>query len=479
MTDGVIGRRWRSAAAVSLALTVGACTTFDAVKESLIGAPADADQTAVTGFLGGVVADEPAAALAGRKVLSQGGTAADAAVAIGFALAVTLPSRAGLGGGGACLAYNPSRDGPGLGSPEAIVFTPVAPKLAVGRADRPASVPMTARGLFALHARYGKLPFETLVTPAEQLARFGTPVSRAFLRDFNLVSAPLLADPNARAVFAPGGAAPAEGSTLVQADLGGTLAQLRVAGVGDLYRGALASRFVEDADIAGGGLALSDLRNALPRTVAPLVLPAGRDSVAFLPPPADGGLAAAASFLALQANPSDLDGARARGLATAAAWRRGVADATALLASAPAGAALPALPASTTYAAVDRSGNAVVCAVTMDNLFGTGRVAPGTGVLLAASPGATTMPLLAAALAWNPKARGFRAAVGGSGQDGAAVAVAAGVANALRTGSPMSEQAPEPGRANAIACARPLPGAEETCGWATDARGNGLALGSN
>jgi len=479
VADGVIGRRRRSAAALGLALGLGACSAFDNVKDSLIGGPADANQTAVTGFLGGVVADEPAAALAGRQVLSQGGTAADAAVAIGFALAVTLPSRAGLGGGGACLAYNPLRDGPGLGSPEAIVFNPVAPKSLSGRSDRPASVPMMARGLFALHARYGRQPFETLVTRAEQLARFGTPVSRAFLRDFNLVSGPLLADPNARAVFAPNGVALAEGSTLVQADLGGTLAQLRVAGVGDLYRGALASRFVEDADIAGGGLTLSDLRNALPRTIAPIVLPAGRDSVAFLPPPADGGLAAAASYLALQAHPADLDGARARGLATAAAWRQGATDMTALLASAPAGATLPLLPASTTYAALDRNGSAVVCAATMDNLFGTGRMAPGTGVLLAASPSATTTPLLAAALAWNPKVRGFRAAVGGSGQDGAALAVAVGMASALRIGSSMPEQAPEPGRANAIACARYLPGAEETCGWATDGRGSGLALGSN
>ncbi len=82
-----------------------------------------------------------------------------------------------------------------------MLFTPVAPASLGASADRPAAVPMLARGLYLLHARYGHLPFESLIVPAEQLARFGTPASRALVRDIALVAGPLLADPNARAVF--------------------------------------------------------------------------------------------------------------------------------------------------------------------------------------------------------------------------------------------------------------------------------------
>jgi len=472
----------RTAALLAM-LSGTACSTLGAVKDSLLGGNAGTDeQKRLTGFIGAAVADEPRAALAGREVLALGGSAGDAAVAMGFALTVTLPSRAGLGGGGACLAYNPSRDGPGQGNPEVVMFTPVAPSTAIPNTDRPAAIPMMARGLFALHARYGRRPFESLISPAEQMARFGVPISRALLRDLVTVAGPLAADPNARAVFVPGGVPLAEGGTLTQSDLGGTLSQLRTAGVGDLYQGGLGRRLEEASRLAGGGLPLADMRGALPRTGAPLTLRAGRDMVAFLPPPADGGLAAAAAFQVLQENPANLAGAQARALGTAARWRQGGGDALAVLASgasAASGKSLPPLPASTGFAVLDREGNSVACAVTMGNLFGTGRIAPGTGILLGAAPRPGATPLLAAAMAWNANLRGFRAAVTGSGQDGAALAVAAGLSNALGSTAAMPAPVPEPGRANAIACSRYLPDSEGTCTWATDPRGAGLAASSN
>ncbi|MBV9785908.1 MAG: gamma-glutamyltransferase [Acidisphaera sp.] len=441
-------------------------------------APTEGQPGFIRGFLGGVAADEPRAALVARQVLAQGGDAADAATALGFALTVTLPSRAGLGAGGACLAYNPSRDGPGGGVPEAILFTPVAAPVTAG-SDRPAAVPMLARGLYALQARYGRRPIETLIVPAEQLAHFGVQVSRAFANDLAVVSGPLLADPGARAIFGPSGTPLAEGATLLQPDLGSTLSQLRVGGVGDLYQGVLARRLVEGSAIVGGALSADALRGALPRTAAPIILRSGRDRVAFLPPPADGGLAAAAAFQVLQGDARALAQAQERAMGVALRWRAGGGDPMAVLAAAGSAGALPPLPASTSFATLDRDGNAVACAVTMDNLFGTGRVVPETGMLLAASPAAVPPPLLSAALAWNDNIHAFRAEVAASGQAGAPLAVAAGLIDVLRGGGNQAVPVPEPGRVNAIACSGYLPDAQRSCRWATDPRGAGLALGGD
>jgi gamma-glutamyltranspeptidase / glutathione hydrolase len=467
---------------LALGLTCSSCDTVSGVTDKVLGTsgPPAGQPGFVQGFLGGVAADEPRAALVAREVLSAGGSAADAAVALGFALTVTLPSRAGLGGGGGCVAYAADKKSPNSGVPEGVLFTPIAPAGSAANADRPAAVPMMPRGLYLLHARYGHLPFESLIVPAEQLARFGTPASRALVRDRNLFASPLLADPNARAVFAQAGAPLTEGQQLLQPDLGSTLAQLRVAGVGDFYTGALARRIEQASPLAGGPIALSDLRGALPVLAPAIVLPYRNDKVAFLPPPADGGLAAAAGFMTLQRDPSAIGLATARALAVAARWRAGGGDAQALLAASDLREArLPPLPASTSFATLDKDGNAVACSLSMDNLFGTGRVLPGLGVLLAASPAAVTPPLYAAAIAWNENTHSFHAAVGGSGQEGAPVAVAVGMVNALRTDRPMAVPVPDPGRANVIECSRYLPGENGSCAWATDPRDAGLAAGGS
>lgn len=473
----------RAAVPLALALLCVSCGALSNMSHSVFGGsntPPVGQPGHVAGFLGGVVADEPRAVLVGRQVLSAGGSAADAAVAVGFTLAVTLPSRAGIGAGGACLAYSPEADTVNHGQPDAIMFVPVAPANPGPNADRPAAVPMFARGLFLLHARYGKQPFDSLIVPAERYAQLGVPTSRALAADLSVVAGPLLADPAARSVFSQNGVPLKEGQGLLQPALGATLAQLRVGGVGDLYQGSLARQLARQSPMIGGPLSADDLRHALPTLGAALVADAGSDRVAFLPPPADGGLAAAAAFVWLRQHPNDFAGAEARALAVAARWRAGGVTAAQVL-DAPSlpPAGLPVLPASTTFATLDQYGNAVVCAVSMGNLFGTGRIVPGMGFLLAASPSAMPPPLYAAALAWNDHLHEFRAEVGGSGQAGAPMAVAVGMDNTLRNGRPMPVPVPDPGRANVIGCFGYLPGDSRTCGWATDPRGAGMAMGGS
>ncbi|WP_170985135.1 gamma-glutamyltransferase [Roseomonas sp. AR75] len=443
------GRRRGLAAGLLALMALPGCSTFNSIGNTLAGTPRAqvGEEGFVRGFLGYVVADEPRAATVARTVLSTGGTALDAATAAGLTMAVTLPSRAGLGGGGACVLYNPARN-----AAEAVLFPPGPRSGVPAGADRPAAVPMLARGLFALHTRGGRLPFEQLIAPAEQAARFGIEVSRAFAADLAAVSGPLFEDPWAVAAFGgANGRPPQVGERLVQADLGVTLATLRTAGVGDLYQGSLARRLEEASVPAGGGLTVAEMRASVPRVVPPAQQRLGSDIVSILPAELDGGQDTASAFQAAMAG-----GAPGAG-----------------------GAAM--LPASAALVVMDRQGMAVSCVFTMNNLFGTGRVAPGTGILLGAAPniGQVRPPLYAAGIVHNSNVRAFRAGAAGTGQEMAALAAGTALARLMR-GQPAQAAVaslPEPGRASAIGCPRYMPGDAATCSAATDQRGAGLALG--
>jgi gamma-glutamyltranspeptidase/glutathione hydrolase len=206
---------------------------------------------------------------------------------------------------------------------------------------------------------------------------------------------------------------------------------------------------------------------------------AGNNRATFLPPPADGGMAALVAFTVLRSNPADISGAEARALNAVSLWRTQGGDLQAVVNATTTAPPLPPLPASTSFVVLDRNGGAVACAISMNNLFGTGRIAPGTGILLAASPARAQTPLLAAAIAYNANVHVFRAAVAASGQEAAPIAVAVGLQNALTSRSAMPVPVPDPGRANVISCSAYLPGEESSCRWATDPRGAGLALGSD
>ncbi len=456
---------------LGLAATVAGCSLFSSTPDVPVGQVGN-----VTGFLGVAVADEPQAALIGKQILSSGGSAADAVAAMGFTLAVTLPSRASLGAGGACLAFNPDKRGPGGGLPEAVMFDAIAPANP-GTADRPASVPMLARGMLALQARYGVLQPAAVLAPAEQLARFGVSVSRALHADLEVVAGPLAADPTARAVFYRNGQLLAEGGLLQQPELGGTLSQIRQFGIGDLYQGQLARLLISGMQDAGGGLTSADMRAGVPHFAPAWIESApNEEQIALLPATERGSAPTGAALQALGNNPKDIDGAYRRSLAVAAAAQQGnPANQKLMTADVPAATPGP-LPASTTFAALDRNGGAVICASSLGNLFGTGRIVQGTGILLGASPARVPAPLLSVAMLVNRGKAAFHAMAAGSGQEAAPITAAMGIGAGLAGQLPV--QTPEPGRLTAVGCPGFVPGNPASCRWSTDPRGFGLASGA-
>ena len=402
---------WRQFAAAATVMLLIACGPDEELRGTI---------GFVEGFLGGVAADEPRAAQIGRDVLSAGGNAADAAVATYFALAVTLPSSASLGGGGVCVVHDRETE-----TTEALEFLARAPTRVASGATRPSAVPGNPRGFFVLHAKYGRLRWERLIARAENLARFDVRVSRALARDMAKVGTALLADGQSRRIFGnPNGTGLiGEGESLGQVELAAVLGRLRTKGPGDLYVGALAKRLVAAVGQAGGSLNMDDLRRYAPAWHETVKVQSGNETAHFAPPPAAAGMVAARMWQALIGNEGyeDADDDERNHLFAEVALRAfadrgqwlgadgastvaveqltGEARLEAMMAGYrpdahvaaeklnPAPVARRENPAATSFVVVDPDGSAVACALTMNNLFGTGRIAPGTGILLAALPG--------------------------------------------------------------------------------------------
>jgi gamma-glutamyltranspeptidase/glutathione hydrolase len=405
----------------------------------------------ISGALGLISVEEPQAALVARDVLSAGGTAADAATAIGFTLSVTMPSSASLAGGGICIA----RDGRGE-KPVVIDFLPRAPKQASLNTERPSAVPGLPRGLFLLHSRYGLLKWEQVVSPAENLARFGYNISRAFAAEYSKVSDVLVRDPSFARVFAgPGGKVLTEGNFLKQPELAAILGRMRIRGVGDFYIGNDARNFVDAVVKAGGSLSFEDMRDFRPEMRAPLSFPWEHlTNFYFAGPPAVGGAVEAEMMAPLltekmfeKASPAEREHLlveaakrayveRMKNLQADGTYRQdpqqrlsesniektqdGIDEdkATPLskLISSPTD--WPEIPAAVSYAVMDTQGGAVACTLTLNNLFGNGRMADGFGIVLAAAPdtrGRTFTPLGPMLLTGEERNRAYMAAAASGG----------------------------------------------------------------
>jgi gamma-glutamyltranspeptidase/glutathione hydrolase len=439
----------------------------------------------VQGFLGGVVADEPRAALTGREILSVGGSAADAAVATYFALAVTLPSTATLGGGGICLVHDPAKN-----KDKASMLDFVAPASKASAGSGTTAVPMNTRGFFMLHARHGRLKWEQLAAPAVNMARFGVPLPRALARDMAAAGGPLARDGEARRIFgrADGAGPLGEGDRLIQVDLAATLDRIRTQGPGDLYAGAGARKLAETYRAAGYALDRDELRDAVPTWREPAAFPIesqGRRALAyFTVAPALAG--SAAGRIVAQLADKDRyaragDGERVPIFLDAA--RRALAEFPA------AGSAQGS--SATAFVAADRDGQVVACAVTPHRPFGAGRVAPGTGILIAAlpSPGGDG---LAATIVNDRRGDGvlFAAAAGGASS---ATAIAQVAVRTMFAGHLLEDALAEArlyptgatgiaghdGVVNALSCPGGLRDDPGSCSLRPDPRGLGLAATAN
>ncbi|WP_374443930.1 gamma-glutamyltransferase [Stella sp.] len=408
----------------------------------------------VAGYFGSVAADEPRATLAGRDVLANNGSAVDAAVATAFTLAVTLPSRAGLGGGGACLVHDQRAK-----KTEAILFPATAATLD-GRL--PAGVPTMARGLYAMHARYGRLRWEQALAAAEGFARFGHPVSRALARDLANDGERLAGDPELSAILLGPGRAPlAEGTSLSQVALAAALTRIRTAGPGDFHVGQSAREFAAAARAAGAAITAEDMRAAIPAWAAPAEMGFAQERLYLLPDPFSGGAATAGLWRRLAEG-------RDR-------WRSGAAAAPAPLA-----VASGLDRASTGFVVTDREGSAVACVLTMGQPFGLGRSARGTGILLAPPADAANTGTVSAALLVNTNVNEFFLAVAGGGGVDAPAATAAVMAATLVGQQTLDRayaglDAGQPARVNIVSCPAGAPRKSETCATRTDPRGHGLA----
>jgi len=256
----------------------------------------------VYGTAGMVAAQERVAAEVGAQILAAGGNAVDAAVAVGFSLAVTLPRAGNIGGGGFMLVYDAdSRD------TTAIDYREMAPPAATrdmflnedGNADpeisryshKAAGVPGTVAGLYLAHQRLGRLPWKQLVEPAVKLARNGIVVSRDLATLLRSRKQRMCGDEATCTYFYKAGGEPyAFGERLVQADLADTLQMIADNGPHAFYRGPIADKIVAEMEAGGGLIDKAALAAYRPVIREPLRGSYRGYDIVTMPPPSSGGV---------------------------------------------------------------------------------------------------------------------------------------------------------------------------------------------
>ena len=376
---------------------------------------------------GMVVADEPLAADVGVAVLKNGGNAVDAAVAVGFALAVTHPFAGNLGGGGFMLVRFAD------GRSTFIDFRERAPERATrdmyldaqgnptqDSVDgwRSVGVPGSVRGFELAQSKYGSQKWAALIAPAIELASKGYALSyksAELLRN----ARNLAADPESKRIFHNGGSYYDAGDVLLQPELAATLKRIAASGAREFYEGETAHRLVSEMATHGGLLTLADLQGyrAVERT--PLSGAYRGLTILTAPLPSSGGIGILQMLGMLEDSGYQKTGAGSAAAIhyTAEVMRRFFADRSQYLGDAdfvkapvkglldpayirdrrasidpdhatPSDQLNPGKPAgregteTTHYSIIDAAGNAVAVTYTLNNGYGSGVTVPGLGFLL-------------------------------------------------------------------------------------------------
>ncbi len=248
---------------------------------------------------GMVVSAESLASAAGVEVLKNGGNAVDAAVAVGFALAVTYPEAGNIGGGGFMLIHLAD------GRSTMIDFREQAPSASnrnmyldsMGNVRQGASefgplaaaVPGTVAGLLHALEQYGTLGRDDVMKGAIELAESGFPVDNRLASSLITHGPDVAKFSTQKTAFVTGAAPVREGEVLVQEDLARTLQKIRVDGNKGFYQGEVANLIVEEMKRAGGIISQADLAAYKPVERAPLIGSYRGYEIMTASPPSAGG----------------------------------------------------------------------------------------------------------------------------------------------------------------------------------------------
>jgi gamma-glutamyltranspeptidase/glutathione hydrolase len=248
---------------------------------------------------GMVVTVEPHATEVGVKVLASGGNAVDAAIAVGFALAVTHPGAGNLGGGGFMLlrmadgrtTFIDFRERAPLGATRDMYVGPdgkATRESMIGY--RASGVPGTVRGMEYAWQKFGSKKWDELVAPAMNLASTGYALTDAEAASMQGAARGLAPYPESNRIFLRGGKYYEMGDTFVQADLGRVLERIARLGANDFYEGETAALLAKDQKAHGGLITLEDLKAYKAIERKPLTGKYRGYDIVTSPPPSSGGV---------------------------------------------------------------------------------------------------------------------------------------------------------------------------------------------